>query len=127
MKKILDWNKYLDKAAEAVSEGIVLLKNDNGALPLDKSKEIALFGRMQLHYYKSGMGSGGMVNVTKVTGILDGLLEAGAKVNSELLDVYKKWDEENPVKDEESWGNAKWSQEEMPLDDALAQRISAQT
>lgn len=127
MKKILDWNKYLDKAAEAVSEGIVLLKNDNNALPLYPSEEIALFGRMQLHYYKSGMGSGGMVNVTKVTRILDGLIEAGAKVNNELLEVYKKWDEENPVKDEESWGKAKWSQEEMPLDDALAKRISEQT
>lgn len=127
MKKILDWNKYLDKAAEAVSEGVVLLKNENDVLPLDKSKEIALFGRMQLHYYKSGMGSGGMVNVTKVTGILDGLLEAGAKVNSDLLEIYKKWDGENPTKDEESWGNAKWSQEEMPIDDALAHRISEQT
>ncbi|MGN0696889.1 MAG: glycoside hydrolase family 3 C-terminal domain-containing protein [Oscillospiraceae bacterium] len=127
MKKTLDWNKYLDKAAEAVSEGVVLLKNENNALPLDPSEEIALFGRMQLHYYKSGMGSGGMVNVTKVTGILDGLLEAGARVNDELLGAYKKWDGENPVKDEESWGNAKWSQEEMPLDDALAEKIAGQT
>ena len=63
MKKTLDWNKYLDTAAQVVSEGIVMLKNENNALPLDKDEEVALFGRIQFHYYKSGTGSGGMVNV----------------------------------------------------------------
>ena len=31
MERILDWNKYLDTAAKMVSEGIVMLKNDNNA------------------------------------------------------------------------------------------------
>ena len=31
MKKILDWNKYLDTAAETVAEGIVMLENNNEA------------------------------------------------------------------------------------------------
>ena len=59
MKRILDWNKYIDASARAVAEGVVLLKND-GALPLKKGGEAAVFGRIQLHYYKSGTGSGGM-------------------------------------------------------------------
>lgn len=29
MAKILDWNEYLDTAAEMVAEGIVMLKNEN--------------------------------------------------------------------------------------------------
>lgn len=58
MKKILDWNKYLETAAKAVAEGIVMLKNDNNALPLDSEEEISVFGRIQLNYYKSGTGSG---------------------------------------------------------------------
>ncbi len=122
----LDWKKYLDKAAETVSEGIVMLKNDN-ALPLEAGTEIAVFGRIQLHYYKSGTGSGGLVNVSKVVGITDGLIESGqVRVNEELLNVYKKWDEENPYDIGVGWGGEPWSQKEMPLDDVLAKRIAAQ-
>lgn len=124
-KKTLDWNKYLDKAAETVSEGIVMLKNDNGALPLAEGSEVAVFGRIQLHYYKSGTGSGGLVNVSKVTGITDGLIESGrVKVNPELLDIYKKWDEENPFDIGTGWGAEPWSQTEMPIDDDIAAKIA---
>lgn len=119
MKKILDWKKYLETAASAAAEGIVMLKNDNGALPLSKDEVVSVFGRIQLHYYKSGTGSGGMVNVSKVTGIVDGLLESGVKLNEELLNVYKKWDEENPYDLGDGWGNEPWSQVEMPLDERL--------
>ena len=89
MERILDWNKYLDTAAKMVSEGIVMLKNENNALPLDADKEVAVFGRIQFHYYKSGTGSGGMVNVTKVVNILDGLIDNGVKVNEKLLDTCR--------------------------------------
>lgn len=51
---------------DAGSEGIVLLKNDNGALPLARGTRIAVFGRMQNHYIRSGTGSGGLVNVDYV-------------------------------------------------------------
>ena len=81
MKKILDWKKYTEKAVQTVSEGIVMLINKNNALPLDMKEEIAVFGRIQLHYYKSGTGSGGMVNVSEVTGIVDGLRESGVRIN----------------------------------------------
>jgi len=113
---ILDWEKYLSKAAETAAEGIVMLKNDNNALPLDMEKEISVFGRIQLHYYKSGTGSGGMVNVSKVTGVIEGLEESGVKLDQDLLDIYKKWDQENPFDAGEGWGNEPWSQKEMPLD-----------
>ena len=121
MEKILDWNKYLDTAAKMVSEGIVMLKNDNNALPLDTDKEVAVFGRIQFHYYKSGTGSGGMVNVTKVVNILDGLIDNGVKVNEKLLDTYRKWDKENPF---EGWGGEPWSQKEMPLDEGLVKETA---
>lgn len=124
MKKILDWNKYLRTAADAVAEGIVMLKNNNSALPLKNDEIVSVFGRIQLHYYKSGTGSGGMVNVTKVTGITDGLLEAGVKLNEELLDVYKKWDSENPYDLGSGWGAEPWSQKEMPLDDKTVKKAA---
>lgn len=124
MERILDWNKYLDTAAKMVSEGIVMLKNDNNALPLDTDKEVAVFGRIQFHYYKSGTGSGGMVNVTKVVNILDGLIDNGIKVNEKLLGTYRKWDEENPFDLGEGWGGEPWSQKEMPLDEGLVKETA---
>lgn len=124
MEKILDWNKYLDTAAQVVSEGIVMLKNENNALPLDKDEEVALFGRIQFHYYKSGTGSGGMVNVSKIVGIPEGLSDEGIKINKELSDAYEKWILENPFDIGEGWGGEPWSQKEMPLDDDLVKKVS---
>ena len=124
MERMLDWNKYLDTAAKMVSEGIVMLKNENNALPLDTDKEVAVFGRIQFHYYKSGTGSGGMVNVTKVVNILDGLIDNGVKVNEKLLGTYRKWDKENPFDLGEGWGGEPWSQKEMPLDEGLVKETA---
>ncbi len=124
MKKILDWNKYLDTAAQVVAEGIVMLKNENNALPLNDEEEIALFGRIQFSYYKSGTGSGGMVNVSKVVGIPEGLRECGIKTNKELSDAYESWILENPFDIGEGWGGEPWSQKEMPLSDSLVKSVA---
>ena len=56
------------------------------------------------------------MNVTKVTGITDGLIEAGVNLNMELLDIYRSWTEENPFDLGKGWGDEPWSQKEMPLD-----------
>ena len=121
----LDWNEYIEKAAQINAEGAVLVRNQGG-LPLDKDKETAVFGRIQLDYYKSGTGSGGMVNVAKVTNITDGLLEAGAKLNEDVLNTYRDWLNENPHDFGEGWGGEPWCQKEMPLSDELAAK-AAQT
>ncbi len=125
MKYTLNWNEYLAIAAKTVAEGIVMLKNDNNALPLNTDEEIAVFGRIQFNYYKSGTGSGGLVNVSKVTSILDGMLESGVRVNAEVLETYRAWVEEHPFDFGAGWGNEPWSQIEMPLDDALVSRAAA--
>mgnify|MGYP003296460698 CR=1 FL=1 len=125
MKQTLDWNAYLKKAAEAVAEGVVMLKNDNAALPLLQNEEIAMFGRIQLHYYKSGTGSGGMVNVSKVTGIPEDLQDRGVRLYAPLLEAYQKWDEENPYDMGNGWGGEPWCQAEMPLDEALVADAAA--
>ncbi len=120
MAAILDWNVYLQTAADAVAEGIVMLKNDHSALPLPKEEAVAVFGRIQLHYYKSGTGSGGMVNAPVVTNILDGLAEQGIAVDEDLLQIYKEWDSAHPYDLGEGWGAEPWSQPEMPLTDKIA-------
>ncbi len=122
--KTLDWNKYLEKAAETAAEGVVMLKNDNAALPVSKDEEIAVFGRIQLDYYKSGTGSGGLVNVHKVTGIVDGLLEAGAKINEDLLEFYKKQAENQPFDLGDGWSEEPWCQQEFELTDDIVAKAA---
>ena len=125
MKQTLDWNRYLELAAKTAAEGIIMLRNEADALPLPADEQIAVFGRIQLHYYKSGTGSGGMVNVSKVTGIVDGLQEAGVRIYQPLLSVYKDWDTANPFDFGNGWGGEPWSQEEMPLDEQLVCEAAA--
>lgn len=57
----------------AAAQGAVLLKNEDTALPLCAGDNIAVFGRCQIEYYKSGTGSGGAVNVPYTTNLLMGL------------------------------------------------------
>ncbi len=115
MEKTLDWKEYEDTAREVVAEGCVLLEND-GVLPLSKNTKVALFGRIQNHYYKSGTGSGGMVNVTRVIGIKEALSESEDVIlDKELLEIYEKWEEEHPYDEGMGWGNEPWSQTEMEL------------
>ncbi len=43
---------------KAAEEGIVLLKNNDGMLPLKKGTKVAVFGKAQSAYFKCGGGSG---------------------------------------------------------------------
>ena len=106
---ILDWNKYTDCAIRVAEEGSVLLKNDREALPLSKGAKVAVFGRMQDHYYKSGTGSGGMVNVKHVVSILEGLRNDGdITIDTELSALYEEWEKDHPVDPGLGWGKENW-------------------
>ena len=60
-KYSLDLKEYARLAREVAAESCVLLKNDNNTLPLKKGDKVAVFGRSAFNYYKSGLGSGGLV------------------------------------------------------------------
>ncbi len=122
-KITLDWNEYVAAARETIAEGMVLLEN-NGALPLKKDENLAVFGRIQEHYYKSGTGSGGMVNVDKVWNITEGLTECGIRLNEELRGIYAQWEKENPFDPGVGWGGEPWSQKEMPVSEELVKKIA---
>ena len=70
MGDIVTATEFKNYCRKAIPEGIVLLEND-GALPLEKDENIAIFGRGQFEYLKSGSGSGGRVNCPYVTNIYD--------------------------------------------------------
>ncbi|MCR5528314.1 MAG: glycoside hydrolase family 3 C-terminal domain-containing protein [Saccharofermentans sp.] len=115
-KIILDWNEYKRTAIEAAKEGAVLIRNEGGALPLVKGSNIAVFGRMQSNYYKSGTGSGGMVNVDHVVDIFEALSEdPDIEIDEKIRDIYVEWEKDNPVDPGVGWGQERWSQDEMIL------------
>ena len=58
--KVFDTKLYAAAARAVAAEGIVMLRNEGQVLPLGKGEKIALFGRGQFNYYKSGTGSGGV-------------------------------------------------------------------
>ena len=118
-------SKEFNKACRrAASEGIVLLKNDNQTLPLKKGTKVSVFGRIQTHYIKSGTGSGGLVNVSYVVGIPEGLTAAGLMLNEELAEVYRQWEQENPFDVGGGWAKEPWAQVEMPLSDEVVQQAA---
>lgn len=87
-------------------EGIVLLENNNGALPYAKGGPAALFGIGSIQTTKGGTGSGAVNNrivyedgkvvegEAIATSVLDGFKNAGYDVLTE--DYLKKLDEANP-------------------------------
>ncbi len=111
---------------QAGAEGCVLLKND-GALPLNKEKEVAVFGRCQLDWFYVGYGSGGDVNAPYHVDLVDGLRNAGLALNAEVLNAYETWTrQEDNMADHGWWGHWPMNYPEMPLEAALVQK-AAQT
>ena len=110
----------------AATDGAVLLKNEDNLLPLKKGTKVSVFGRIQSTYYKSGTGSGGMVNVNHVSDIREGLNDCpDITLDAELMDIYDKWDEENPIDAGLGWGKEAWSQAEMPVSEELAGTLAS--
>ncbi len=124
-KYMLDFEKYAALGRAASAESAVLLKNDNQALPIKHGEKVSVFGRIQFDYYKSGTGSGGMVNTKYVVGILDALKACkDISIDTELLNIYENWVEQNPSDKGQGWGQDPWSQREMPLCDEIVETAS---
>lgn len=116
----LDLEKYATLARQAAAEGCVLLENEKQALPLREGESVAVFGRMAFHYYKSGLGSGGLVNTRYVVGILDALKECKEiQLDEKLLGIYANWIKENPYDEGQGWGRVPWSQKEMEVTEEM--------
>jgi len=125
---IYDLEAYKAKARQAVAEGVVLLKNDDNVLPLKQGSTVALFGRSQFNYYKSGTGSGGLVNTKYVVSILDAMeSDEGYILNQYIKGIYSDWIKEHPFEKGAGWGQEPWSQEEMPLSEEWVKQARQQS
>ncbi|MBQ8137307.1 MAG: glycoside hydrolase family 3 C-terminal domain-containing protein, partial [Clostridia bacterium] len=106
------------KVREVESEGIVLLKNDNGALPLAKGGKVSLVGVTVMDPVYGGTGSGA-VDADGAPNFYDMMTGAGFQVvDKPLLDYYV----ENEVKrDAHSIGEDRWRKVSKNNDDTIGQ------
>ena len=76
-----------DKATEVLEEGTVLLKNENGALPLASGDKVSLVGVTAYDPVWGGTGSG-TINASAAVGYVQSLEDAGLEVNPTLETAY---------------------------------------
>ena len=84
---------HIDLSRRAAAEGMVLLKNDNKLLPLNRGCSVALFGKATVDYVKGGGGSGD-VTVRYVRDLSQGMHikegEGKVKLYQPLIDFYRE-------------------------------------
>ena len=108
----------LAKAQEVEEEGIVLLKNEGGALPLAAGARVSLFGVTSIDPVYGGTGSGA-VETSSADDYVAAFAKAGLTVsNNELLDWYREEKaDENLGRTNYTIGESKWSKAKKYLGD----------
>ncbi len=95
----------LELAQTIASEGIVLLKNEDNALPLDTSTKLNVFGWGSTQPVYGGSGSGD-VNESTAVSLLQGLKDAGYILNDDLTQFYVDYRSDRP---EVGMGSEEWT------------------
>lgn len=75
-------------AVDIEREGITLLQNNDGMLPMNDAGNINVFGWASTNPIYGGTGSGALSDAYDTTTLLDGLHNAGFKTNEELTKFY---------------------------------------
>ncbi len=79
---------HADLARSAAAKGMVLLKNDNGALPLNRvGQRVALLGKGSYDTYVGGTGSGRVSRAYAVM-LNDALVQAGYTPDAAVTNLY---------------------------------------
>ena len=84
-----DLEAHAQLVREAAPEGMVLLEN-NGVLPLQGVKKIALYGTGSYDFIAGGTGSGN-VNKPYIRNVAEGLADNGFEVNQDIQKWYEQY------------------------------------
>lgn len=82
---------------EIAEEGIVLLKNENGTLPLASGTKVNVFGWSSTNPVYGGTGSGSLSDAYPTVSLLEGLAGAGIEVNQDLVNFYTNYRADRPM------------------------------
>lgn len=86
---------HAEVTRKSAAEGMVLLKNENAALPLLSGQNIALLGVTSYEFIAGGTGSGD-VNEAYTVSLEEGLRNAGFSINERAREAYEAHRASNP-------------------------------
>ena len=120
-RKVTASPEHIRLSKEAAREGMVLLKNEGGALPLRVGAKVALFGKGSYDYVKGGGGSG------DVTVPYTRCLAEGMKLYPERVTLFDGTDAfyAEHVRARYAEGRSPGAVDEPELPDALVRRAAA--
>ena len=76
-----------DMGTSILREGVTLLKNENGTLPLEATSKISVFGQDSVDSVYGG-GGAGSIDTSKAQSLMDACEQAGCDVNPTLTEFY---------------------------------------
>ncbi len=118
-------------ARQAAAEGMVLLKNRDGILPLAEGlHKIAAFGKTSYEIVSGGTGSGD-VNEAYSVSLIEGLENAGYSVHPSLQEIYEDYIKDARSKleaenERPSWFRGRLPIPEMEVKSALVGKMAAE-
>lgn len=102
-----DLEAHAKVCKRVADEGVVLLKNDAGALPVSRDQQIALFGTTSYDFIAGGTGSGD-VNRPYVVDLMSGLSNLEFNLDPEVDAFYKSYMEDEKVRRARINGRNAW-------------------
>ena len=112
---------HIALSKDAAREGMVLLKNEGGVLPLSRGAKVALFGKGTFDYVKGGGGSGD-VTVPYIRNLWDGFQQ-----HTDIVTTFAEADDYYRAQVEAQYkaGRVPGMLDEVPLPDDLLKRAAA--